>query len=128
VTGKGSRVRWVPIGKKAVAALDRYLRAWASHRKAEEPWLWLGQRGRMTVAGIAHVVETRAQEAGIGHVNPHRFRHSFAHHWLSAGGQETDVEQIAGWSSPTMIRRYGASAAAERAREAHRRFGPGDRL
>ena len=120
--------RLVPVGARTAEALDRYLRARTRHRLHDLPALWLGQRGPLSGEGVRQMILARAKQAGVEGVFVHQFRHSFAHRWLSAGGQEQDAAAIAGWSSTTTLARYGVSAASERARQAHKRMALGEKL
>lgn len=115
VTGKADKMRIVRFDASTGLAISRYLRARKNHAHASNPMLWVGNDGALTSDGIYQMFERRAGKAGI-QMNPHRFRHDFSHRYLLNGGQETDLMTQNGWSSPEMLRRYGASAAAERAR------------
>jgi site-specific recombinase XerD len=124
-TSKSRRGRAVVYGDSTAKALMRYLR----HPKAprdEQALLWVARTGRpLTGNEIFHTIRRRAAQANL-RVHPHQLRHTWASAMLSAGHSEGDVMQLGGWSDRSMLSRYGASAAAERARAAYR--SPLDRL
>jgi site-specific recombinase XerD len=123
VRGKGGRPRVVKIGHEAARALDRYIRIRSKHAQAWRPQLWLGvnNRGPMTANGIYQMIARRGRQAGVD-AWTHRFRHHFSHTWLDRGGPEGDLMELNGWSSPQMLRRYGASARSARARRTYDRI------
>lgn len=131
VYGKGAngatKERDIPVGAKTANALARYERARAKHPRAAQPEFWIGhRRQRMTPDAIASMLIRRCEAAGIARINPHRFRHTFAHLFRKNGGHPHELMRIGGWESESMVRRYGESALDEEARETHRRISPGD--
>lgn len=127
LTGKtGTRV--VPLAPSTGEALSRYLRVRKQHPQAHLDALWLGAKGKLGDTGVGQLLRRRCELAGVDHINPHRFRHTWAHTFRAEGGSEGDLMYLAGWSSTAMAHRYGRSAASERAQETARSLNIGDRL
>jgi integrase/recombinase XerD len=125
--GKGGKGRTVPIGPQTGRAIDRYLRVRRTHRLADTPTLWLGDRGKgFTYQGLYRALEYRATLAGIENFHPHLTRHTAAQRWLDAEGSEGSLMAIAGWSRRDMLDRYTRASAAQRAAEEARKLNLGD--
>ena len=114
--GKGGRGRVIPIGATTSAALRAYLSLRAHHRRGDSPELWLGERGtQLGYDGLSRALRRRAQLAGIAGFHPHKLRHTAAHRWLAAGGSESGLMAVAGWTRTDMLVRYTRAHASERA-------------
>lgn len=126
VQAKGGGVRIISFGKKTARALDRYERARGKHPYAHLDAFWLCRRGAFGPSGFYLMLKRRAAAAGLS-LHPHQLRHIWAHESMKEM-EEGDVQRLGGWKTRTMLDRYGAAGAHERAREAHRRHSFGDRL
>ena len=101
VRGKGRRERIVPVGKRALAALDAHLALVApSHRPPDGPLFPGRARGRISTRTVQRVVRRRlaVAAAGLG-VTPHALRHSFASHLLDAGADLRAIQELLGHRS-----------------------------
>lgn len=125
--GKGGKGRMVPFGPQTARAIDRYLRLRRTHRLADTPALWLGDRGKPFIYdGLHKTLKYRAALAGIEGFHPHQLRHTAAHRWLAAGGSEGGLMAVAGWTRPDMLLRYTRAQASARAADEARRLNLGD--
>ncbi|GGS88188.1 tyrosine-type recombinase/integrase [Nonomuraea spiralis] len=130
ITLKGGNEHWAPIGDKTAQAIDRYLRVRSRHPAASLEWLWLAvkHRQRLGVSGVQRMLKARGEASGVADLFPHRFRGSSAHELLAAGASPDDVKRILGWKSDAMLRQYTEALGDERARAAHARYSPSDRV
>jgi len=123
VRGKGGKDRIVKIGRQTALKPGPVPAGPRPAPQAWRPQLWLGAGNRepLTAAGIYQMTGRRGRQCGVD-VYPHRFRHHFSHTWLDRGGPEGDLMELNGWTSPQMLRRYGASARSARARRTYDRI------
>ncbi|MES2741119.1 MAG: tyrosine recombinase XerC [Pseudomonadota bacterium] len=107
VTGKGNKMRKVPLGAPAAAALA----AWLARRPPPSDAsaaLFLNARGRRISARVLQLrLKAHAQAVGTPtHVHPHMLRHSFASHLLQSSGDLRAVQEMLGHASITSTQVY----------------------
>jgi integrase/recombinase XerC len=98
VLGKGSKRRTVPVGRKALEALERWLALRDPAGRRVQPALFIGRHGtRLTAQALWQRVRRRSLLAGLATpVHPHMLRHSFASHLLQSSGDLRAVQELLG--------------------------------
>jgi integrase/recombinase XerC len=108
ITGKRQKTRTVPVGDKALAALQAWLTERPALVREGQPALFLGRNGtRLTPRQVANRLAQWAQRQGVGvHVHPHMLRHSFASHVLQSSGDLRAVQEMLGHASISATQIY----------------------
>lgn len=109
VSGKGSKRRFVYVGRLCRQAIWRYLtdRFPSTAADKSQP-LFVGRDGvsRMARQGVLLLTRRLGARVGIDGVHPHKFRHTFAVEFLRNGGNVFELQQLLGHSDLAMVRQY----------------------
>jgi integrase/recombinase XerC len=111
VLGKGSKERIVPIGQKALSAIQAYRRRLLEKSAIDcdhEAPLFLNYRqGRLTTRSIARILDRLVTDCSLQvPLSPHALRHSFATHMLDAGVDLRVVQELLGHKSLSTTQKY----------------------
>jgi integrase/recombinase XerD len=127
VIGKGNKERVVPVGKIAVAALNRYIET--GRPKLVTPRspanVFLTKRGTpfASVTLWLHIKQ-RVRRAGVArNITPHMLRHSFATHLLEHGADLRVIQELLGHANISTTEVY-THVTGNRLRDIHRKFHP----
>jgi site-specific recombinase XerD len=121
VVGKGDKMRVVPTGAKAAAAVAEYLAHRGKLRPAAgERKLFLNRRGKPLSERSVHRVVARAGGPGV---SPHTWRHTFATHMLDAGADLETIRELLGHENVATTAIY-AHVTAGRLRDVYDRYHP----
>jgi integrase/recombinase XerD len=127
VIGKGNKERVVPVGTKAVQALNRYLES--GRPKLITPRtpanVFLTSRGTpFAPVTLWKRIKERAKRVGVSrNVTPHMLRHSFATHLLEHGADLRVIQELLGHANISTTEIY-THVSGSRLREVHQKFHP----
>lgn len=127
VTGKGNKMRLVPVGRRACDALTSYIsteRAKLVKRRSGSE-IFLSIRGtKLTTVRIWQIVKERARHSGLAtNVYPHLLRHSFATHLLGNGADLRIIQEMLGHADISTTQVY-THVDQQRLKAVHRKFHP----
>ena len=101
--GKGDKERIVPVGKKALGMVDKYLRdgrpqLLRNAKASSGPALFVNRRGvALSRVGVWKILSAYGRRAGLRvALTPHMLRHSFATHLLERGADLRSVQLMLG--------------------------------
>jgi len=127
VTGKGNKMRLVPVGSAAIDALRDYLdneRPGLVKPKTGSEIFLSVRGGKLTTQRVWQIVKERAKMAGIdANVYPHLLRHSFATHLLSNGADLRVIQELLGHADIATTQIY-THVDQKHLRNVHRSFHP----
>jgi integrase/recombinase XerC len=110
VLGKGRRERIVPLGSKAMEAINSYLEQRPRSQRGDggEKALFLNPRGRrLTSRSVARILEKYTRRCGLPKgVSPHSLRHTFATHLLDGGADLRGIQELLGHVSLSTTQKY----------------------
>lgn len=108
VVGKGGKMRSVPVGSKARAAVRRWLAVRARLARPEESALFVGARGGRISPSLVNIrLKALARRRGLdASIHPHTLRHSFASHLLQSSQDLRAVQEMLGHSSISTTQIY----------------------